>query len=461
LLFGDTTMTKRALILTLLFLPLAAGYGTQARANADFVIRHVNVVTMVREEVLADRAVVVRNGRIAAIVPDGLLERTAAKQQIDAAGGYVIPGLSDMHVHLGLKLPTDGDPTYEGMASDLSLYLPNGVTTVRNMRGTPGDLMLRDALRSGALLGPDLILAGPSLHATLPVSFGPKIETAEQAEREVRAQANAGYDLIKVHGNLPPPAFDAIIRTAHALRIQVAGHIQTDKDAAKNAQLGSIEHAEEIAKLLGPKADFSAAPDVLDAIVKSGVYVVPTLVVFDSIAKYLDDNTLATLYAAPATTYVSAYWRRNMAADKNYFRRVFGDKYRDRINHFVGQSARLRLLTRQLHDAGVPLLLGTDAVGLVAPGFSVHEELELLVSAGLTPYEALKAATVNPARWAGAQGRRGIIATGAEANLVLLAANPLERISASQNVRGVFIHNKWQTRAQLDEPLAKRALETH
>jgi imidazolonepropionase-like amidohydrolase len=451
-------MTKRTLGLPVLFLALAAGYATQARANADFVIRHVNVVTMVREEVLADRAVLVHNGKIAAIVQDGLLEKSATKQEVDGAGGYLIPGLSDMHVHLGLKLPTDGDPTYDGMASDLSLYLPNGVTTVRNMRGTPGNLMLRDALRNGALLGPTLILAGPSLHATLPVSFGPKVETAEQAEREVRAQAAAGYDLIKVHGNIPQSAFEAIIRTAHAVRIPVAGHIQTDKDAAQNARLGSIEHAEEIAKLLGPKADFSAAPDKLDAIVRSGVYVVPTLVVFDSIAKYLDDNTLAALYAAPATRYVSAYWRTNMAPDKNYFRRVFGEKYRERIDHFVGQSARLRILTKQLHDAGVPLLLGTDAVGLLAPGFSVHQELELLVAAGLTPYEALKTATLNPARWAGAQGTRGIIATGAEANLVLLAANPLERISASQTVQGVFVRNRWLTRAQLEEALAKRAL---
>jgi imidazolonepropionase-like amidohydrolase len=448
-------VTNVARIVTML-LALAAIGSRQSYAGADFVVRNVNVVTMVREEVLADQAVTIENGRIKAIVPDRLRAKGSAAREIDGAGGYLIPGLSDMHVHLGLKLPPDGDPARDELESDLSLYLPNGVTTVRNMRGMPGDLQVREDLRRGAITGPALILAGPSLHATLPVTFGARIATAQEAESEVRRQVSVGYDLIKIHASLPQPAFDAVIRTAAAMRVPVAGHVQIDKSAAESARLASIEHAEEIAKLLGTKADFSAAPDTLVMIVRSGTYVTPTLAVFDTIAKYLDDDTLAGLYAEPATAYVSAYWRKNMAADRNYFRRLFGDKFRDRITHFTEQSKRLRTLTRQLHDAGVPLLLGTDAVGLLAPGFSVHQELESLVSAGLSPYEALRAATVNPARWAGAEGKRGVIAIGAEANLVLLSANPLERISATQTVQGVFVHGKWMARAQLEAALTKR-----
>jgi hypothetical protein len=318
---------------------------------------------------------------------------------------------------------------------------------------------LRAELASGAISGPALIVAGPSLHSTLPVSFGPKITTRQEAIDEVRKQKAAGYDLIKVHGNIPQAAFDGVIETAATERIAVAGHIQTDKSAADNARLGSIEHIEEIAKLLGDKADFVDAPDVLAEVAASGVYVTPTLAIFETIADYLNDDALAALYAKPDTAFVSAYWRRNMAAENNFFRKLFGENFRERVDYLKAQSERHRTLTRQLHEAGVPLLLGTDAVGLLAPGLSVHQELSLLVDAGISPYEALKTATVNPSHWAGRSGERGVIAVGAIADLVLLKENPLLDIRATRSVEGVLTHGGWLSRTELDAIASRRALE--
>ena len=431
---------------------LAGACATQTAPPADVAIRNVNVIPMTEETILQDRTVLIRDGRISEI-QSGVQSATHAQQIIDGNGGYLIPGLADMHAHLGLILPWDGDPSRDRKARDLCLYLPNGVTKIRNMRGTPGDLELRAELRNGTLTGPELLLAGPSLHSTLPDSFGPKVTTAEEAEAVVRAQAAAGYDLIKVHNALPQPAYDAVIETAAALDIPVAGHIQQGKSAAENARLGSIEHAEELVKMLGDGKDFSDAPEFLDALKTSGAYVTPTLVVFETIAKYLDDTSLAALYDAPETAYVSAYWRRNMSAEKNFFRQSFGENYASQIEGLNEQSAQHRTLTRQLNDAGVPLLLGTDAVGLVAPGFSTHQELMLMVKSGMTPYEALLTATVNPARWAGKTGAEGVIVTDAKADLVLLSSNPLENINATTSVIGVMKSGEWMDRPRLDAML--------
>lgn len=427
--------------------------------TGDVALRNVNVVSMVSEEVLPNRTVIVADGKIIAIDPTNPLKQINAKTIIDGDGGYIIPGLADMHTHLGLVLPWDGNPSVEGMESDLNLYLPNGVTTVRNMRATPEILTIRAKLDSGELTGPRLISSGPSFHSKMPDSFGPKITMRTQAETEVAKQHEAGYDFIKIHQNLPQEALDGVLETAAELGLPVAGHVQTDKPATQTAQMSSIEHAEEVVKLIGEAADFSEAPEVLDVIKASGAYVTPTLVIFDAIHKYLTDENLETFFQQPETAYVSHYWQDVMSAEKNFFRQSFGENYASLEEKYKSDSQQLRQLTAQLNDAGVPLLVGTDAVGLVAPGFSVHQELELFVEAGLSPYDALKAATVNPARWAGRDGEEGIVIIGAKANIVLLAANPLEDIRATRGVKGVILQGDWISRESLDDMLRRRLTE--
>jgi len=448
--FSGTPFVALALYLVVI------GCTTMPQNSGDVILHNVNVVSMLSEEVLPNQTVIVAGGKIAAIHPTKKSNRLSAETIIDGDGGYIIPGLADMHTHLGLILPWDGEPSLEGMESDLNLYLPNGVTTIRNMRATPGILTIRAKLDRGELIGPRLISSGPSLHSELPEDFGPKITSRAQAEAEIKKQKLEGYDFIKVHQDLPQEAFDGVIETAAEVGLPVAGHLQANKPAAQTARMSSIEHAEEVVKLLGEAADFDEAPEMLAAIRASGAYVTPTLVIFNSIHQYLTDEGLESFFRQPETAYVTPYWRDVMSAEKNFFRQSFGEGYESLAGKFKDDTKRLQKLTAQLNDAGVPLLLGTDAVGLIAPGFSVHQELVLFVDAGLSPYDALKTATVNPARWAGRDGKEGTIVVGAEADLVLLAANPLEDIRATRDVKGVMLDGEWIDRESLDDMLSGR-----
>lgn len=433
-----------------------AACATPVNLVGDTVIRNVNVIPMTNEAVIENQMVIIRQGKIAGIRTDHGPVQIMANQIVDADGAYLVPGLSDMHVHLALKLPWDGDPSVDEMEDELGLFLANGVTTVRNMRASPGILELRDAIERGEIKGPELIASGRSLHSTMPEIFGPRITTAAEAVKVVEAEIADGYDLIKLHGDVPQEAFDSVIETAHAAGLQVAGHIQSDKPVETNARLDYIEHAEEIGKLLGAGKDFSDAPEILDALLNAGTAVTPTLVIFHSIPEYLTDDRIDALYAKPATSYVTRYWRQVMMPESNFFRQMFGDNYESRVAGLEMDAKRLRLITHQMHEAGIPLLLGTDSVGLVAPGFSVHEELELLVDAGLSPFEALQTATTNPARLSGREGTNGVVKIGAEADLVLLSGNPLNDISSTDSIVGVMNNGEWFDRAALDLLLQKR-----
>lgn len=428
---------------------LFAGQDTTA---ADMLlITNVNVIPMTSDAVLENQAVLIGNGRIVQLGPDGSLPVPAGRQVVDGHNGYLIPGLADMHVHLGLKLPQDGPASREEMERDLSLYLPYGVTMVRQMRGDATALGLREAVADGELPGPRLIVASPSLNASLPDSFGPHVTSPEEARVVVQAQAEAGYDLIKVHQDLPDDAFAVVIETAHMLGLQVAGHAQNNM--SDTFRYDSLEHAEEVSHLFEEGADFSQSPELLVMMKESGVTVTPTLIVFETIHKYLVDESLNALLASDDARFASAYWRDVMSPEKNFFRASMGPDYAANEPYFRSESERLQDLTFRLNEAGIPLMLGTDAVGLVAPGVSVHQELELLVEAGLSPFEALQTATVVPAEWLEESDSRGQIAVGMEADLVLLDGNPLADISATRKVAGVVTGGTWYSHDALEAML--------
>lgn len=451
---ASTLALSLSLSLTLGVASAPVTAGTEPAAGLR--IRDVCVVTMQTPEVACGRTVVIDAGRVVDIHATGDGREAPGERVIEGRGRYLMPGLADMHTHLGLVLPQDGDPTMADMESDLQLYLPNGVTAIRNMRATPGLLELRRRLQAGELLGPRLIASGPSLNTSLPESFGPNVRNREEAVAAVRRQHNAGYDLIKVHQVLAQEAYNAVLDTAAELALPVAGHAQSDKPALQSARLSSLEHAEEVAELLGDEGDFSTAPQVLETLRRGGVYVTPTLAVFDMIHRYLTDPGLAALYARPDTRYASAYWRHAMQAERNFFRGAFGADYENLAGVLAEDSRRLQRITQQLQEAGVPLLLGTDAVGLLPPGFSVHSELAMLVRSGLSPYEALRTATVNPALWAGLEGEAGVVAVGARADLVLLERNPLKDIHNSRSIEAVVREGRWLDRTALDAMLEAR-----
>ena len=420
-------------------------------------IVNANVLPMTGETVLRDHTVVVAGGKITSVAPSRSAAPPADATVIDAAGGWLLPGLADMHVHVGMEVPGVPDAAPLDPAHDMAAYLAHGITTIRNMRGGPADLELRERVAVGAVLGPRYVTAGPSLHATGPAELGPRVATPEEAEAEARAQATAGYDLIKIHGNLPLETFRRAVEAAAAAGLAAAGHAQTKLEPAASASLTSLEHAEEIAKLLGPERRLADLPELRDALLANGTFVTPTLGAFDMIHRYLDDTELDALMARPETALVSTYWLELTRPGKNYYRQAFGPEFAARHDPLEAQSRRLFELTGELHHAGVPLLAGTDAIGLMVPGLGLHEELAHLVAAGLTPYAALRSATVVPATLLGVASERGTLEPGRDADLLLLAADPLAAIANTRAIRGVMIRGRWLDRAALDALLAARA----
>jgi imidazolonepropionase-like amidohydrolase len=421
-------------------------------ASTAFV--NVNVVPMSTDEILHERTVVVTDGLIAAI---GKVDEVALPDDakvIDGTDRYLMPGLAEMHGHV----PPASSGNLERI---LSLFVANGVTTVRGMLGEPGHLELREAIRKREVRGPRLITSGPSFN-------GQSVDGPGQASEMVRRQHAAGYDFLKIHPGLSRAEFDAIAATAAGIGIPFAGHVPEDVgvEAALNAGIASIDHLDGYMQLLlPPDVDPSGGlggffgvllagaaleekiPEVARATADAGVWNVPTESLFEHITSPVPPSELAEW---PEMRYMPAVTVRQWEQRKG---EVAGDP-----NYDPDIAARATALRRKLivalHDAGAGLLLGSDSPQIFnVPGFAIHRELRYLVGAGLTPYEALATGTVNPAKFFAQSDTFGAVETGLEADLVLLDDNPLENIEATSRIHGVMLRGEWLSRENLDEIL--------
>ena len=387
--------------------------------HSRVVFRNTNIVHPERNEVVRGRTVYVEHGRIVSVAPPGEEQIPADVYEIDAEDAYLLSGLGDMHVH--------HYPDYDD--ADLLLYLVNGVTTVRNMRGTDRDLDAKRRIADGTLLGPRYITCGPHL------SWGRGARTPTDAELSVHATAEAGYDCVKVYPVRSEEAFLRLVGVADSLGIPTAGHFQWALPLAFSLRLGSGEHLESpgLQNFFGhrmPSQELHGT--IARQIAESGIFVTPTIGTMD-LHRYQDEELLQALFDREETRYVPQSVRKAVR-DKDDWIRTFDD--------FQAHYERTLAITEFLHDHGVPLLLGTDAGGvLTVPGFAVHDELRTLVAAGLTPAEALTTGTVNVAAFLRSNGGR--IEPGRDADLILLDANPLENVSHVEAIRGVLIGEVW------------------
>lgn len=429
--------------------------------ESGLAIVEVDVVAIPgRSETLPDQTVLVRDGVISAIgyvqdvpIPEGFAV-------IEAAGQVLIPGLVDMHVHL---------EHFERPAV-LELLLANGVTTVRNMDGRPYILEWRDAVAEGEMTGPRIVTAGPILDGDPPLrDDNTAVGSVEAAIAAVREQAEAGYDFIKVYANLQPEVHAAIIDAAHARGLPVAGHVPTSMSATDVLASGQefIEHLSGYDELieaddspyrdrwhwsklyLAMPADPARIARAATATAAAGTWSVPTLVQQDKIApieemrRWLDD---------PVMRYVPERARHLWAPENRdpYSLRLLEALDEEDLETLRRGEANRARLVRALHEAGAGLLVGTDTPNpFVVPGFAVHEELQELVEAGLTPAEALAAATVAPARALGLDETIGTVEVGKAADLVLLRANPVEEIGNSTRIAGVMAGGNWYPESRL------------
>lgn len=433
--------------LALCILLTAAGGGSPEPAPTAFV--HVTVVPMDGQRLLVDGTVVVDGDRIVAVGPADSVPVPDRAVRIDGSGRFLLPGLADLHVHL-----------FE--VSDLVLYLANGITTIRNLGGygaADSILALRDAIRSGKLPGPTIFTSGNWLDGSPPFrDINTVVTSAEAARDEVDRQAREGYDFVKVYNGLTPGVYAEIVDAAAAFGIPVTGHIPAAVGLDGVLASGQVEiaHAGPILWAIGWDANSLAMARTAARIAAAKVAVTATLSMAElGIHQAGNAAEIARVADRPENRYVPPP-RRDFWRDENMFagfpRRPDPD----------ARLATLRSLVGALHAAGVTILAGTDAdVGGQIPGFSIHDELRNLVATGLSPYEALRTATVDAhaflASVLGDVDPFGTIEPGHRADLILLEANPLEDVENVRRRVGVMVAGRWLAEAELASQLEEIA----
>lgn len=426
-----------------------------APVSADTtVFINVNVVPMSAEVVLTGQTVVVERGRITII---GNVETVPVPEKahiVDGTDRYLMPGLAEMHAHVTSTEPADIDRLF-------TLFVANGITTIRGMLGQRSHLDLRAQLNDGAMFGPRFVTSGPSLN-------GRSVSGVADAAQQVREQHSAGYDFIKIHPGLTSDEFAALATTANELGMPYAGHVPVSAGVREVLREGmtTIDHLDGYFVVLLPpdshgsggfggffdvmlanELDATKIPGIAAATAAAGTWNVPTQVLFEH---RVDDTPVAELRNRAEMRYVS----------KSTLGRWVNTKERQLVERgFNGEiAARAIDLRRQLilalHESGAGLLLGSDAPQVFnVPGFSVHRELDALVAAGLTPYAALRTGTSAVADFLASN--TGIVAVGREADLILLDANPLEDIRNSRRIHGVMLRGQWLPAAELERRLAR------
>lgn len=400
----------------------------------------VDVLPMTEERVLRAQTVLVEGGRIARIAPASEVAVPADALRIEGRGRTLVPGFADAHVHV----------LDEG---DLLVYLANGVTTVRNLKGLPWHLELRERIARGEVLGPRLLTSGPFVNE-------PEVRSVEDVQRAVAEQLEAGYDCIKIHGDLAPATYAALLEEAAMAGLPVVGHAPRNLPFERVLELRGqceLSHAEEYLytyfdRLADGPSDESVAA-IAKATAEAGLTVTPNLVAYHLIVRQIED--LGRELARPEMAWVAPSGARTWKPDLNKYERDFEP---DDAAPMAERYALLERLTKALQSAGVRLLAGSDAMNPVAiPGFSLHDELELLVAAGLTPYQALRAATASFGEFLG--DGTGRVSAGAPAELVLLAGNPLESIARTRAIEGVLTGGRWLAKDELAQRMQARADE--
>ena len=447
--------------------PLLPLFFLAAHAVAgDYVVENASVIPMTGKVVLEGHSVLVRSGRIAAICEPGSACGNGSTETIDGTGKFLVPGLIDMHAHtepaIGNSMSVEQrQAAHRIQSQQLRQYVMFGVTTLRDTAGGPANLSARDRIRQGEMVGPRLFTAqgamdgDPPLHpATTPFATG------EAAAAYVRETAAAGYDFVKIYSTLQKATFDAIMHTAREAGLPVVGHVPMPVDIEYALQSGmrSVEHLSgyDVA-CAGAEAGLHpimndvyqgmnhCTPEKIRRLAEMTanyeVWNVPTLIVQDNVKSEWDRYTVFNEEE-------SRYTPPMLNAFQDYMYEIFLPRARAGLK--AARTPRMALV-KALSDAGAPVLLGTDTP---ASGYNVHQELALLVESGLTPYQALTAATSEPARYFEREGEFGTIVEGGSADLVLLDANPLENIGNARKIAGVMLRGDWWPKPRIERELA-------
>jgi imidazolonepropionase-like amidohydrolase len=444
-----------------------------ALAKGTIAISHVNVIPMTRETVLKDVTVLVRDGRIAAIGAKVDVPKDA--QLIDGTGKFLIPGLADMHTHL---FSDDDEALKDAGPTELGVMLANGVTTTRLMIGTPTHLAMRKQIEAGEFTGPQLWVASPQFIGRKE-SNAKTVTNAAEATAAVKEVAAAGYDFIKFTTQITPEVFDAVVAEAKAQKLPVAGHVDPRVTVKRALAAGQhIEHLDNyMESVLSDDApsrdsvsdfgvfrlknwetidrvDEAKIEEIANETARSGTYTTPTLTLF---------KLAAALGQSDEEMQARPDWKLQPADHKAMYLRAHHRYWANppseaRRKRYV--EIRNKIVKR-IHDLGGKIMAGSDTPEwFLGYGFTLHRELENLVAAGLTPYQALAAATKTPAQFLGASKEWGSVEKGKRADLVLLTANPLEDIRNTTKIDAVCVGGKWLPKDELVKMIERGVVAT-
>jgi len=444
------------------FLLLSALLGCGPAAGSPaLVLKNVTVIDMTGAAPRPGMTVIVRDGRIEAVSAEASVPEGA--RVVDARGKFLIPGLWDMHVHL-----------WASPERLFPLFLANGVTGVRDTASPPGQIFrLREEVKSGKALGPRIVACGPQVDGPgqAPEHIIP-VANAEEARQAVQSLKNMGADCVKSHDRVPRDAYLALVDEAKRAGLPVVGHVPGGVTLAEASDGGqrSIEHlggifdacssaAAEIERMNSapPPKDPSEFPQriaargtlaldtyspelcgrLFERFARNGTWQVPTLATTYG-RTFIDDLSRRE---DPRLRYIPKDQREGWKPENDFFARFRTPEYVAWQKRYWAETLKV---VGAMHRAGVPILAGTDlSLAYVYPGFSLHDELAFLVEAGLPPLEALKAATIGPARFLGMEGTLGTVEAGKTADLVLLDADPLADIQNTRRISGVVVNGRW------------------
>lgn len=426
-----------------LFIAVAVMVSASASAlepySKDIVaFTNVNVIPMTGEQLLENQTVIIKNGLIENIGDANSVKVPRKATEIDGTGKTLMPGMIDLHAHL-----------FAGRKDNpqlLTLYLSQGVTNILNLRGGKGMLALGEQIDSGKLIGPEIYQGSP-----IQGNISPTPATYQEGAKAVRQFKQEGYDFIKAYNYIPTEGYQGIIDTAKEVGIPVIGH--TVREVGFESVLAAGQHFAHMEEIIygafRDGLDESRIPEVTRKVKEAGVSVVATLTVYHNIIKQLDD--IDAMLAQPGVEHIPPAMSNTWQPEKNEY--LIGFTQEQKENYLKPSFAFLQKLTAAFHEAGVPVLMGTDAcVTGTVPGHSAHDELLELSTCGLSNYDVLASATSKAAAFLGVDDL-GTIEEGKRADLILLNANPLEDIANSRNIEGIVTRGLWQTQKEIQAEL--------
>ena len=422
------------------------------------LITDVNILRMDGEApiILSNYSVLIEENKIVKVAPLSKLANVDSANIVKGQGRFLLPGLIDVHVHIW------DEP-------ELAAYLSFGVTTVRNVSGMPFHLTFMKEIEAGNIVGPRLITTGPILNGQGPNTQVNHqiVNNAKEASEAVRQQYQQGYRHLKVYSNLTRQAYDTILYESQKLGMTIMGHTPEGErtpeiphnkpfNIAFNELLDdsfvSIEHMESIVwHALSNELNENKVRRLAKKISNSNTAITPTLIAHNNLilvaqsqGEYLQRPTVNLL-----NPFISAlekesydYW----SSQSPSFRKEFDEFY--------------LVATKIFQEEGVTLLAGTDSgIFTNVPGLSLIEELKLMVQAGLTPFQALKTATINPAKVLKLERQLGKIEPGFIADLILVNGDPTKDILNLKSLSGLVLEGTWYDENDISK-LKRRATTT-